>query len=994
MKTHFLIVVTIVLSLNCLSQTTVPAGSVSGTWTTMGSPYLIQGNIQISDGSTLSIQPGVSINFEGAYKLNVQGCLLAIGALNDSITITAADTSVGWSGIHFDNTPLTNDTSKIFYCRILYARNAGSNSGAFYFNNYSQMIISNSRISSCKAKTNGGIIFCYYSHPFINKNYLSNNLSNGILCSNSNPVISCNTILNNFGAGVYCDYSSPEIISDTISYNNGGGIYCDNHSSPDILNNQITNNSSAVGGGICCTNQSSPLISNNIIAYNTNGGICCISGSSIISSNKIFNNTSSGIHINSSYENGFKIINNTISNNTSFDYNYGGGGIFLAASSPVIISNTITNNHAEANGGGIYFYNGSNPKMYNTILYGNTGNSGEDQVYLGYNSSHPDFYNCDVQGGMNAFNGNSFSGTYQNNIDSDPMFVSPSYGSGSGYDASITDWSLQGNSPCIDKGNPDGIYSSTDITGNPRVTVCRSDIGAFEYQTGVPFDISLHISQEILCNGDSTGKIEAFVTGGFAPYSYQWSNGQTTATDSNLIAGNYSVTVNETGYGCSLSKSISLTEPMKITVNTGENKSIICGGSVQLDYPITNYTGLDTLKYSWFPSAGLSAADVAQPSAKVTENTAFVLSISSPNGCNAKDTVNVNVNPLIATVNDVKVSCGNTAHLEVTTNYTGSDTLSFKWSPSSGLSDTIIANPVATLKASAEYSVEVKTPNGCIANDNVNINVSVIDFTPSICMVTVNDSDHNVIVWQREQNSAIDSFYVYRLYQNNSYNLIGRLPYSAIGIFTDSSSNARIQSNTYTIAVKDGCGFVTEMSSEHKTMHLTINKGTGNNWNLIWEQYIGLPVSSYKIYRGTTKESLVYLATSPDNNTTYTDETAPAGNVFYQIEVILPQACSNLKSTRYESSRSNIISNSDVIDIYPLSKTEPCIYPNPASKRLTIKNNHGSNTTLMIIDMHGKQVLAKQINSDQIDISNLLKGFYIVKLIHSNNVLVSKFLKE
>jgi uncharacterized protein (TIGR02145 family) len=70
------------------------------------------------------------------------------------------------------------------------------------------------------------------------------------------------------------------------------------------------------------------------------------------------------------------------------------------------------------------------------------------------------------------------------------------------------------------------------------------------------------------------------------------------------------------------------------------------------------------------------------------------------------------------------------------------------------------------------------------------------------------------------------------------------------------------------------------------------------------------------------------------------------------------------------------------------------IYPNPATEKLYLKNINYANTTLMIFDLQGKQVLIKQIDSDPIDISNIRKGIYVVKLICSENVLISKFIKE
>ena len=145
MKKIFLVICAVfsINTFNIVAQTSVPAGAVKGLWTLSGSPYLIQGNILIVKDSTLIIEPGVTVEFQGYYKLNVQGRLLAIGATADTITFTAANTTNGWKGIRFDNTHSANDTSKIMYCKIEYGNATGGEpdryGGGIYI--YSQVII-------------------------------------------------------------------------------------------------------------------------------------------------------------------------------------------------------------------------------------------------------------------------------------------------------------------------------------------------------------------------------------------------------------------------------------------------------------------------------------------------------------------------------------------------------------------------------------------------------------------------------------------------------------------------------------------------------------------------------------------------------------------------------------------------------------------------------------------------------------------------------------
>jgi len=560
MKTILFLIILISSALLGNCQTIIPGGSVSGTWTMAGSPYIIQGAIMISNDSTLTIEPGVMVEFQGSYKFLVLGQLLAMGNPTDSITMTATDTTNGWLGIRFENTASTNDTSKIEYCKIQYGKATAASpndcGGAFYFNNFSKAIISNSLISNCTADSDGGGIYCLNSSPYISNNSISNNnaysAGGGIYCYNSSPLIIDNTISYNIAmdgaaiscehdsdpsianniisnntapnscGGIHCNNSSPIITNNTISYNtalmnvctvSAGGIVCFGGSQT-ITNNTITYNSAAGngGGGIYCASSTTEIL-NNIVSYNTalnvhsgggikcgngnvsvinniisnnissydGGGIYCVGDYAVISYNIISNNTATmfggGVYCRDYSPN---VSDNVISNNTADN---GGGGICCAGGTASINSNTISNNSA-AYGGALYFKSSSNPVMQNTILWCNAASVG-DQVYLDDDGSDPDFYYCDVQGGIDDFGLNSnvfYLGVFENNIDSIPFFISPSGGSGTGFNGVTADWSVQSTSPCINAGNPTGTYPEFDMAGNPRVIGNIIDIGAYEYQ--------------------------------------------------------------------------------------------------------------------------------------------------------------------------------------------------------------------------------------------------------------------------------------------------------------------------------------------------------------------------------------------------------------------------------------------------------------------------------------------------------------------------------
>jgi hypothetical protein len=530
-----------------ISQTTIAGGSVYGNWTLAGSPYIINGSIQVPNDSTLTIDPGVTVSFQGTYKFLINGRLLAVGTVTDTIVFSAANTSSGWRGIRFDNTNVTNDSSKIIYCKIQHGKAYGpipeDKGGGLYIDNFSKVLVSNSTITYCKAKSRGGGIYIKSADPSVlncnlsydsldftgwgdggaaicliasNSNINNNIISNNASSPNANgggiyieqggpytiiPVISNNTIQNNSsgnGGGIHISSGSPSIIDNTILNNFsplGGGIYILSsfvYPPSYIANNVISYNSSYVAGGIDCMGRT--IINNNIISHNTTradgGGIRCFSDSVIISNNIICNNiVQDSTYIDDggggiSFLNcnpGTLMYNNIVCNNTA----YNGAGILCSGGgNPTLANNTISNNNALYNGGALLCTSNSSPVLYNCILWGNTDTTNNTQVYLHDEPSDPSFYYCDVQGNNTSFNLNTnfYTGSYQNNIDIDPLFVLPSTGTGIGFNGVTADWSLQAGSSCINTGNPNGTYTSTDIAGNPRVSENIIDIGAYEYQ--------------------------------------------------------------------------------------------------------------------------------------------------------------------------------------------------------------------------------------------------------------------------------------------------------------------------------------------------------------------------------------------------------------------------------------------------------------------------------------------------------------------------------
>ena len=150
-----------ILMLN--SETHIPGGNVSGSWTYQNQPYIIEGYISILVNDELTIEPGVEIIFQGHYKFNVYGKLCAEGTINDTIVFTTQDHINGWYGLRFSDTSSNGqDNSILRYCLFEYGNaltgNEENNRGGALSCSYSSNIqIINCRFSNNQADYGGAI---------------------------------------------------------------------------------------------------------------------------------------------------------------------------------------------------------------------------------------------------------------------------------------------------------------------------------------------------------------------------------------------------------------------------------------------------------------------------------------------------------------------------------------------------------------------------------------------------------------------------------------------------------------------------------------------------------------------------------------------------------------------------------------------------------------------------------------------------------------------
>lgn len=264
---------------------------------------------------------------------------------------------------------------------------------------------------------------------------------------------------------------------------------------------------------------------------------------------------------------------------------------------------------------------------------------------------------------------------------------------------------------------------------------------------------------------------------------------------------------------------------------------------------------------------------------------------------------------LSVNVADTTIFCNSYTQLQTTTNYNGIGTLQYSWASNPLLNDTAIANPIAGPVSIQTTFILTVTDGLLSASDTAVVNIKALP-PDTICLVSVFDSiNHNVIVFEKHILGAVD-YYIIHKETNvaNVYDSIGFIPADSAGIFVDTAVNPMVQAYRYKISLVDSCGNHSIMSNHHKTIHLTINQGLPGTWNLIWNNYEGVFINTYRIWRGTNATNMTLLDSVAGNMTSYTDLTPPLGSVFYQIEIVSSYMClpyDYKAQTNYNTSRSN-----------------------------------------------------------------------------------------
>ncbi|HTB07533.1 MAG TPA: SprB repeat-containing protein, partial [Bacteroidia bacterium] len=208
-----------------------------------------------------------------------------------------------------------------------------------------------------------------------------------------------------------------------------------------------------------------------------------------------------------------------------------------------------------------------------------------------------------------------------------------------------------------------------------------------------------------LCNGGSTGSSIATASGGTAPYTYLWSNGQTTSTASGLSAGSYTITATSSGGGCSGTATVTITQPSVVTA-TATNTAALCNGGTGTA-TVTAGGGTPGYTYSW--SNGATTSTIT-----ATAGT-YTATVKDVNGCTITATTTITQPTAITTTTSTTPSnCASNNGTATVTAAGGTPGYTYLWSNGKTTSN-------ITALSTGSYTVTVKDANNCTVTATVTV---------------------------------------------------------------------------------------------------------------------------------------------------------------------------------------------------------------------------------------------------------------------------------
>lgn len=272
----------------------------------------------------------------------------------------------------------------------------------------------------------------------------------------------------------------------------------------------------------------------------------------------------------------------------------------------------------------------------------------------------------------------------------------------------------------LNNGQTSGSTNSSSYTfmglgaGNYTVSVTDSHgvtaTGTNTFTVVQPTQIVVTTSStEVSCFGGTNGSATITnISGGQPPYSILWSNGNTTNTLSNLIAGTYQGVVTD-GLGCTKSYSVVVNQPTVLSASASV-VNVSCYGGNNGIATVTASGGTAPYSILWnngstsFTRTGLSA------------NLVYTAVVTDAHGCQTNVSASVSQPSALAlSITKTDVTCYGGYGTAIANVTGGTAPYTYSWNTNPVQTGAIVGLPVGT------WTVTVTDANGCVISGNVTL---------------------------------------------------------------------------------------------------------------------------------------------------------------------------------------------------------------------------------------------------------------------------------
>jgi len=301
---------------------------------------------------------------------------------------------------------------------------------------------------------------------------------------------------------------------------------------------------------------------------------------------------------------------------------------------------------------------------------------------------------------------------------------------------------------------------------------------------------SIASTSNVSCFGAATGSTTASATGGVSPYTFIWSNNRTTAANTGLTAGVYTVTITDATGTCSGTASTTITQPATaLSASTTSNTPVACFGNSTGSFVVTAAGG--TAPYQYNRGTGNQSTGSFNGLGAGTYN----VTVTDANLCTIVQSVNITQpTAALASSNSAQtnINCFGAATGSFTISATGG-TSPYQFNRGAGNQTT----GVFTNVPAGTYNVTITDANGCSTTRSVTISQPASGINPSV------SSQSNPTC----NGASNGSFTIAATGGTTPYQFNRGAGNQSTGVFTNLSAG------TYNVTITDASGCTTVQSA-------------------------------------------------------------------------------------------------------------------------------------------------------------------------------------